>query len=421
MKTGLYLVFALWAAGIFASGNPHDCSALEAFIRAKYPGAAKLAESSHAAIFIAGTPTNHPDIQSPKMVTKAVGDPFLRKRQERAALLSHRLHEMDPDHFVPYFAIPNDELGITEMITPYHPHLRGLRSELNRDSANVMKHSWEITDALLGTLKTLKARHLNHWDIKPGNILVGINSDTNKMEVKLIDLESVTAFGEPQSVFYTPGFAPLELVKGSPRSQGEADLYAMRMTLWSVLVGKGVQDPKVLGITYEEVLPTKELDDQGRPKYKHFANIPRVAPDVDSRVPKALAVAVWTPLHLVKNLEEYDSVIRKAHDLPLEEFIFYYSETYLRGPDAPEIILASNTLIEAFRHNALGLSDEEMNSIEAQFREWQATRVSLDQLSSRVVAFERHPFNHYGRLERALTPLSRSSLYRRAVGFFRWR
>ena len=89
-----------------------------------------------------------------------------------------------------------------------------------------------VVDALVGALDTAHARQVWHLDIKPANVLV------EGGRVVLADFGAARrALGGDGLLAYTPGYAPPELVAGSPVGP-ETDLYELATLAHELLTGR---------------------------------------------------------------------------------------------------------------------------------------------------------------------------------------
>jgi serine/threonine protein kinase len=100
-----------------------------------------------------------------------------------------------------------------------------------------------VTRQVLCALEAAHGLGIRHLDVKTRNIM--LHRDRNESTAKLVDFGIAAHIAESRSVdlrgLGTPGYSPLEQIDGSKRRgelDGRADLYALGMTLYRMLLGR---------------------------------------------------------------------------------------------------------------------------------------------------------------------------------------
>lgn len=126
----------------------------------------------------------------------------------------------------------------TETMNPYFitHYLAGKDLELilkSNPGGLHLSHIELIFSSLFGIVGTLHERNLAHCDIKPSNILVAGSNN-----IYLIDLGSVTPFGEPPQ-YISRSCAPPEFTTshGLPVAASKTDVYSLGLVLFRSLTG----------------------------------------------------------------------------------------------------------------------------------------------------------------------------------------
>lgn len=93
-----------------------------------------------------------------------------------------------------------------------------------------------ITRQLASALAYLHAERMVHRDVKPSNVLM-----TRDARAILFDFGAVLEMGqagEDRGIYGTPAYLPPEQILAVPDLDGRADLYALGVTMYQMLVGR---------------------------------------------------------------------------------------------------------------------------------------------------------------------------------------
>jgi serine/threonine protein kinase len=133
----------------------------------------------------------------------------------------------------------------------------------------------EIATQIAAGLNAVHLQNLVHRDIKPGNIIVRLETGGGAV-AKIIDLGLVKAVGGkhsettisiPGAFTGTPGFASPEQFSGI-EVDIRSDLYSLGATLWTMLTGKPLFRGTPAEVLYQHLhspLPLEQLDSVPRP------------------------------------------------------------------------------------------------------------------------------------------------------------
>jgi WD40 repeat protein len=163
----------------------------------------------------------------------AVSDPMLRKRLLRegqaVARLRHpnivAIHSMGGDDAATFLAMEFIEGGNLEM------HLQG-KPMPPREAA-------QIALRIAGALEHAHAAGLLHRDVKPSNILMGLEGEPKLADFGMAaPLEGSGDLTAPGTIAGTPAYLAPELVHGSEGAQAASDIYSLGAVLYTCLAGR---------------------------------------------------------------------------------------------------------------------------------------------------------------------------------------
>jgi serine/threonine-protein kinase len=149
-----------------------------------------------------------------------------------------------------------------------------------------------------GVLAHLKAQHLVHRDLKPGNLML-----TAEGRVVLIDLGFAVCSGQATASATTVGtveyIAP-EQARGEANLDSRADIYSLGATLYHLVVG----EPPFSGEARADVLQQQVFAEISSEKIKALRLSPRLHYFIEKMMAKDREVRYQEPAEIVADLEE---------------------------------------------------------------------------------------------------------------------
>lgn len=179
--------------------------------------------------------------------------------------------------------------------------------------------------AVAGALAAAHAGGVIHQDVKPGNVLLGLDGSIKVTDFGIARVVSALA-GDEDTVFGTPGYVPPETLEG--RGYGEAgDLFSLGVVLYECLIGSrpftGATVQRVVRATIEAaVIPPHLLSPRVPPALgelvaqllaKSPSERPAGAAEVAERLARIAASlgAVWAPDLGGGDVEETDETMEE--------------------------------------------------------------------------------------------------------------
>lgn len=213
----------------------------------------KIAEGGMGSIYIAVN-----DLGQKKVVKFLLpefsSNEVIRERFRREATAAARLH--DSPHVVKI-----DDVGALpdgrQFMTMEYLHGQTLQAHLKSSGRLTPHHALHLVAQIGRGLSELHRAGIVHRDLKPGNIFL-TKTDDNPYYVKLIDLgiahDSIAdrpdgMLTQTGTTMGTPGYMAPEQFGRAGEVTPSADLYALAVIMWEMLVGDlpwGVDDPRVI-------------------------------------------------------------------------------------------------------------------------------------------------------------------------------
>ncbi len=163
----------------------------------------------------------------------AVFDPMLRKRLLREGQTAARLHH---SNIVAVYAMGGDDTA-TFLAMEY---IEGGNLETQLQGKPIAPRvAAEIVLKIAGALAHAHAAGLLHRDVKPSNILMGLDGEPRLADFGMAaPLEGSGDLTAPGTIAGTPAFLAPELVHGSEGAQAASDIYSLGAVLYACLAGR---------------------------------------------------------------------------------------------------------------------------------------------------------------------------------------
>ncbi len=225
-----------------------------------------------------------------------VAEVFRARRTADGATVAIKL--MTEEALAQPTALPRFEREGETLLALDHPHIvRGYRTGVWRgrpyivmeyvpgeNAADLVQRAGAlpVADALrivtevAEALRYAHGRGFIHRDVKPSNILLADQQMVKLSDFGLAKLEDDLSVTIDGSLLGTPHYLAPEQISGSPNIDARADIYALGMTLYFLLVG----EPAFHAPTIPAVLT------------RHLTDEVRFAPEVFQRLPEAVIVLV---------------------------------------------------------------------------------------------------------------------------------
>ena len=214
-------------------------------------------------------------------------DADLRKRLRVEAQALVRLHHPNVVRILDFVEGPDSAAHVVELVEG-----RTLRAVMD----DYQERPMPLSLALLLFRQVLVAvghahdQNCLHRDIKPGNVMVDANNHVKVLDfgiASLVDQERLTQTG--MSIGTPVYMAPEAIMDGMDALDERADVYALGVTLWEVLAGKGARPIGQRGWRLEPEM-VDALADKGVPEGVIDVIRSMVEPDVDRRLATCGAV-----------------------------------------------------------------------------------------------------------------------------------
>ncbi|MBC1237915.1 serine/threonine-protein kinase [Nostoc sp. 2RC] len=157
---------------------------------------------------------------------------------EREAEVLYDLSNEMQNHQIPRFIAFFEEKQEFYLVEEYIAG-QTLREELAQKNRLPEYEVIDLLKDVLSILKVINEKRIIHRDIKPDNIIIRANDGKRTVidfgAVKEISRVVNTQFQTKQTIIYTPGYSPLEQLKGSAKFN--SDIYALGMTALEALTG----------------------------------------------------------------------------------------------------------------------------------------------------------------------------------------
>ena len=120
---------------------------------------------------------------------------------------------------------------------------RSLEQVVAEDGPLPAQQAADLGGRLLGALRSAHAAGILHRDVKPSNVLLGMDGRAVLTDFGIATLEGDTGLTQAGMVMGTPGFTAPERVRGEPASPA-SDLWALGATLFAAVEGHGPFDDR---------------------------------------------------------------------------------------------------------------------------------------------------------------------------------
>lgn len=169
---------------------------------------------------------------------------------------------------------------------------RSLSAEIRRSGPMPFARAIDVAGQLLATLAAVHARGFVHRDVKPANILLGVDA-RQREQVKLADFglavdarsprggAARSAVTPPGRVLATPRYLAPELLRGGDSHDLRVDLYSAGLVLYEMLAGRPAYGATDLDELADAIL-------RSRPP-SILAARPDLPPEIDAVITHALA------------------------------------------------------------------------------------------------------------------------------------
>ena len=212
----------------------------------------KLAEGGMGAVFLA----EHESLATKKVVKLLLAEysrnEIVRQRFEREATAASRLKHRNIVTIDDFGVLPDGQMFLVMPFLDGRP----LDAHIRQNGTLTLHHTFHIIVQLCRALQHLHDHGIVHRDLKPGNAFI-VATDDNPYEVILIDLGIARDIAQEAGSFKTqtgmamgtPGYMAVEQFGNAANATPAADLYAVAIIVWEMLIGQlpwGVHDTGVL-------------------------------------------------------------------------------------------------------------------------------------------------------------------------------
>ncbi|TVX95082.1 serine/threonine protein kinase [Cohnella terricola] len=180
---------------------------------------------------------------------------------KQEALLLKQLNHPNIVRYIDHF----EENGTGYLVTEYcrgETLDRVVRDAESSDELRGMKASLlQKIEMIMKALEYMHKHGVIHRDVKPGNILLGIDGTPT-----LLDLGSAVRYDNQQiySIVTTSGYSPLELYSEKSKQGPVSDVFSMAATVYFVLTGKPPLDIKQR-LFEDKLLSIRDSDNEVTP------------------------------------------------------------------------------------------------------------------------------------------------------------